>query len=52
MLEFAEKWWCRTFHQKVMRPVSGHYRCAECLRKWPVSWEIGMVTAPTVGTRI
>ena len=39
MLEFVAKWWCRAFHQKVMRPVRGQYRCAECLREWPVAWE-------------
>jgi len=42
MLEVAGKWWCRTFHKKVMRPVCGHYRCAECLREWPVNWGLDL----------
>lgn len=45
MIEFAGKWWCKTFHQKVMRPVRGHYRCGECLREWPVNWGIEQPTA-------
>lgn len=45
MVELATKWWCRTFHEKLMRPVRGHYRCAECLREWPVSWEISNATS-------
>jgi len=48
MLELVGKWWCRTFHEKVMRPVCGHYRCAECLRQWPVNWDSEVPTAPAV----
>jgi len=47
MLEFAGKLWCKTLHQKVMRPVCGHYRCAECLREWPVNWGIEVTTVPS-----
>lgn len=46
MIELASRWWCRTFHRKVMRPVRGHYRCAECFREWPVHWDDHVATAP------
>ena len=49
MLEFVRKWWCRTFHEKVMRPICGNYRCAECLREWPVNWGVEVPTAPAMG---
>lgn len=46
MIELASRWWCRRFHRKVMRPVRGHYRCAECFREWPVHWEDEASAAP------
>jgi hypothetical protein len=48
MVELTTKWWCRTFHSKMMRPVNGHYLCAECLRDWPVHWDLEVITAPAV----
>ncbi|MFN7998559.1 MAG: hypothetical protein U0Q18_33360 [Bryobacteraceae bacterium] len=33
--------WCRMTHAGPMWPISGEYRCATCLRKYPVSWEVG-----------
>jgi hypothetical protein len=45
MVELTTKWWCRTFHNKMMRPVNGSYRCAECLREWPVNWDLEVPTA-------
>ncbi len=48
MVELTTKWWCRTFHTKMMRPVSGHYLCAECLREWPVNWDLEVLTARPV----
>ena len=46
MVELTAKWWCRTFHDRLMRPVSGHYRCGECLREWPVNWDLEVLTTP------
>jgi hypothetical protein len=40
MFEAILRWWCREFHTKVLRPVRGKYICAECLREWPVAWEL------------
>ncbi len=48
MIELTAKWWCRTFHTKTMRPVRGHYQCAECLHEWPVNWDLEVLTAPKV----
>jgi hypothetical protein len=31
--------WCQLMHPDPMWPVSGHYQCRVCLRKYPVSWE-------------
>ena len=39
MIEQCQKWWCRHFHNELLRPVRGEYRCAVCLRTWPVPWE-------------
>jgi hypothetical protein len=39
MFDFVSKWWCRIAHQNVYRPIRGYYRCATCLRAWPVPWE-------------
>ena len=39
MIELCQKWWCRHFHDRLLRPVHGQYRCAICLRTWPVPWE-------------
>ena len=39
MIELCQKWWCRHFHNQLLRPVRGEYRCAVCLRTWPVPWE-------------
>ena len=51
MFEFVARWWCRNFHEEVFRPVRGQYRCQECLREWPVSWEGENVRpADSVGT--
>ncbi len=33
------EWWCRLFHNELMRPVGGVYRCRACLREFPVPWE-------------
>src|ERR1051325_2536073 len=38
MVEQYFRWWCKQFHTQVFRPVRGQYRCAECLRTWPVPW--------------
>lgn len=32
-------WWCRLTHRAPMRPISGVYRCPDCLRTYPVPWE-------------
>jgi len=33
--------WCRMTHAGSMWPIHGEYRCATCLRIYPVSWEVG-----------
>lgn len=38
MLEAIAVWWCRQTHRKIMTPVNGQYKCAECLREFPVTW--------------
>lgn len=43
MIEKCRKLWCRYFHEGVMRPHCGQYRCAVCLRSWPVPWEASTV---------
>jgi hypothetical protein len=47
MLEVLSKWWCRFAHRESFRPVRGRYRCAVCLREWPVPWENASVPAIT-----
>ena len=39
MFELVSRFWCRHFHKSLMRPVHGTYKCATCLRMWPVPWE-------------
>ena len=39
MFEAISKWWCRVAHAQVYRPIRGRYRCAVCLREWPVTWQ-------------
>jgi hypothetical protein len=31
--------WCKLKHPAPMWPISGYYRCPECLRQYPVLWE-------------
>lgn len=31
--------WCYLMHAPPLRPVSGQYRCPDCLRTYPVPWE-------------
>ena len=38
MMELLLRWWCRRFHNQLFRPAHGQYRCAVCLRTWPVRW--------------
>jgi hypothetical protein len=33
--------WCRLFHRKMMLPIHGYYQCRRCLRKIPLSFEMG-----------
>lgn len=40
MFERIMKWWCRNFHDEIFRPVHGEYRCAVCLRTYPVDWQV------------
>lgn len=39
MFELVSRFWCLHFHKSLMRPVHGTYKCATCLRMWPVPWE-------------
>jgi hypothetical protein len=31
--------WCRLMHGAPMWPIHGRYRCATCMRVYPVPWE-------------
>ena len=32
--------WCRNLHSKAMWPIQGKYTCPDCLRQYPVVWEV------------
>lgn len=32
--------WCQAMHPSPMWPVNGQYRCPECMRVYPVAWEV------------
>lgn len=34
----AGRLWCTMMHGKSMWPMRGYYRCATCLRTYPVRW--------------
>lgn len=40
MLESVLRLYCYYFHTRTFRPVRNEYRCAECLRTWPVLWNV------------
>ena len=40
MIERLLIFWCRYFHDDIYRPVGGQYRCAICLREYPVQLDI------------
>jgi hypothetical protein len=39
-MERAARAWCKFKHHDPMWPVSGYYRCPDCLRQYPVAWEV------------
>jgi len=42
VLKFADRFaagWCALVHTSILWPIVGHYRCAVCLRSFPVVWE-------------
>jgi len=39
MLEKIGEWWCTNMHRSAMWPMHGQYRCAVCLREYPVKFE-------------
>jgi hypothetical protein len=45
MLEWVSKVWCSAAHRRAMWPMAGHYLCAQCLRAYPVCWEMPSVAA-------
>lgn len=32
------RFYCRTFHRSLSRPVRGKYRCWKCLREFDAPW--------------
>ena len=50
MFEQMMKWWCRNFHSEIFRPVNGEYRCAVCLRTFPVEWQVNPVKSTALRT--
>jgi hypothetical protein len=38
LIERCEDLWCQFAHDRAMWPVSGAYRCGECLRVRSVPW--------------
>ena len=51
-MEPVFRWWCKHFHNQVFRPVRGEYRCAECLRTWPVQWGAEARPMPAVAPAV
>lgn len=39
LIDRIEKFWCVTMHTATMWPIHGSYRCATCLREYPVGFE-------------
>jgi hypothetical protein len=40
LLDRIGELWCINVHRSAMWPVKGRYRCAVCLRQYPVQFEI------------
>jgi len=40
LLDRIGELWCITVHRSAMWPVHGRYRCAVCLREYPVQFEV------------
>jgi len=38
MMNFISRFWCRHFHDQILWPMHGQYRCMVCLRTWDVPW--------------
>ena len=39
LLDRIGEWWCIHMHRSAMWPIRGQYRCAVCLREYPVVFE-------------
>ena len=35
-----EEMWCRMMHEQAMWPMHGRYTCRQCLREYPVEWNL------------
>lgn len=40
LVEEVERIWCSAMHSHVMWPVHGEYRCAVCLRAYPIPFAL------------
>jgi len=39
-MEAPGRFWCKLTHRDPMWPIHGYYLCRECLRQYPVQWEL------------
>ncbi len=44
LMNRIETFWCEHMHTATLWPIHGKYRCASCLREYPVDFE-------AIGTR-
>jgi hypothetical protein len=40
MLNWISELWCKKMHSRAMWPIHGKYICPNCLRSYPVAWEV------------
>ena len=40
MLKWIQEAWCKQVHGRAMWPIKGKYICPQCLREYPVKWEL------------
>jgi len=51
-MEGSARAWCKLMHRDPMWPVRGYYRCRQCLRQYPVPWEIRQLPAPVAEIKV
>jgi hypothetical protein len=51
-MEGPARAWCKLMHRNPMWPVRGFYRCRQCLRQYPVPWELRQLPAPATEIKV